>query len=142
VGTLDGVAGLNRRSIRLKPSSDVDCRGVGMPDLGGIVLQCSPVSAAGGGDSFSSRTRCLEGTAMVSRMERDVGSCACPDRHWLPQFGWLLQDPATDVIDCFAWDFQRIWCPQLQRLTDIHRFQMVTVAPIWLVSALVTWRSP
>ncbi len=71
--TLDGLAGLNRRSLRPEPSSDADCHGVGMPDLGGIVCQCSPVSAAGGGDSFSSRTRCLEDQANTSGIVRDVG---------------------------------------------------------------------
>jgi hypothetical protein len=43
-----GSPDLNRPPLRLKPSSDAACHGVGMHDLGGIVRQCSPVSAAGG----------------------------------------------------------------------------------------------
>jgi hypothetical protein len=58
-GFVAEVAGLNRRPLRPEPSSDADCHGVGMPDLG-YRPPISPVSAAGGGDSFFSRTRCLE----------------------------------------------------------------------------------
>ena len=76
-GFVVGLAGLEPWHLRLKPSSDADCPGVGMPDLGGIVRQCSLVSAAGGGDSFSSRTRCLEDQANASGVVRDVG-IVCP----------------------------------------------------------------
>jgi hypothetical protein len=40
---------------------------------GGIVRQCFPVSVAGGGDSFFSRTRCLEVPGNPFGIVRDVG---------------------------------------------------------------------
>jgi hypothetical protein len=78
VGTLDGVAGLNRRSLRLKLSSDADCHGVGMPDLGYRPPMFSGVRRGRRRYlSFFSRTCCLEDADDACGIVRDVG-IICP----------------------------------------------------------------
>ena len=52
-----------------KPTSDVDCQGCGMPDLGSIVHRCPLASAADGGDRYSLGYSVLvhAGTRLVAR---------------------------------------------------------------------------